>query len=212
MAAQEFWANVRRGLTAYQPKFNITDASRIERDEWEAIIRRGGNWLTRQTVQGFDAKDFAFLPDEERALLESSVTTIANIARLVHPRGPATPEQQEAALLPFLEIVETLELDRFYDAEAFRVGKTIEQDPFFPSKDDVLDIRYRTKIDSMGLPGIKIMAYLPDTEDEEFLERVNKVREILQSLVFDLGQPFWPYVSFRVMSSLQEVQLVGADE
>jgi hypothetical protein len=211
MAIDEFWQNVRLGARLNLPTRVISDTPRMDDEVIKNALANSHSWLTPKSVQGFDPADFAFLPPEERNRLTENVNGFLALAKTVDPKKPATAEQVEAATPFFTDIVKSLEFDRFADAEAYRVGKTIESDPSFPH-DDVKDARYRIRRDWNGEPSIKIMTYLPDSSLEEFLERAKSVRKVIMDLVFERGQPYFPYPSTRIMSNLAELQTVGEDE
>jgi hypothetical protein len=211
MALKDFWISVKVGASLATPFRVIADAPRIDPEQIASAIAKTDAWLTPKTIQGFNPEDFSFLEAEEKDRLTTLVNDFLAIAKQVHPRGPATKEQVEQAKPIFQEIVETLEFDRFADAEAYRCGKTIEADPRYP-KEDIEDIRYRTTTDSNGYPALRIMTYLTESEDQVFLNLAQHVRKQIRDIVEDLCAPYWPYVSTRTIDELALVQSIGADD
>lgn len=211
MALADFWNGVRKGLALFVPSRVVEDSQRLDIERIQAILDQADVWLTPDTVRGYDPEDFSFLSEESRSELTRLVKEFSRIAGTVGPRRPADPLKVAEAKPLFRDIVHLLEFDRFADPEAFRIGKTIEADSDFPSL-DVVDVRYRSTTDSLGEQALKIMAYLPDSEEEEFLDRALLVRKAIQELVFRHGRPYWPYVSVRLASDLADLPAVGADE
>jgi len=211
MPLKEFWENVHSRLRLTRPYRRISDSLRFDENTIDEALDQSQLWLSLVAVQGYDPNDFPFLSQETREQLSENVVQFLTIAKQVIPRGQPTRDQIESAAPFFRAIVQVLELDRFADFEAYRLGKTLEADPGFPHA-EVLDARYRTTLDSNDIPALKMMVYLPDADDEAFLKMARKVDKQIQDLAFELCQPYWPYVSTRVMSDLAELQTVGVDE
>lgn len=211
MALDEFWRNVRTASQLDISVQAVMDSTRLDPAVISQAIANSDQWLSRYATQGYDESDFAFLPEADRTKLSNAVRKYREILAQKNPRGPATKEQLDAARPYFQEIVQLFEFDRFADANAYRIGKTIEQDPLFPWE-ELVDVRYRTKIDSMGEPAVKVMTYLPDSEEKEFLERGNRVHRAVAALVFELAKPYWPYVSCRTQSDFAFLASIGDDE
>lgn len=210
MSLHDFWTSVRTGMRLYAPGRVISDSPRLDAEAIRAALAKADLWLTPSVVRGYDPSDFPFLPPDERDELTRLVADFRAVASQVPPRKPATPAQVDAALPLFQRIVELLEFDRFADANAFRIGKTIEAEPAFPHE-EVEDVRYRTSADQYGDPLLDILAYLPDSAMNVFLRRVPPVREAIQNLVFEHGQPYWPSVSCRLMGELATLPAIGED-
>lgn len=211
MSLQEFWQSVRTGAKLYAPTRVVSDSPRMNTAVLDDILARADLWLAPKVVKGYDPVDFSFLPPERRAALTAQVDEFRQVAEQVDPRGQATYEQIARAKPLFREIVQALEFDRFADPEAFRIGKQAEADPRFPSG-DVSDVRYRMDVNWEGEPVVRIMAYVPESEDEAFLRKAADVRERIQNIVFEIGEPYWPHVSLRKSSDLDELPEVGDDE
>ena len=211
MSLKDFWTNVRTGARLYAPSRVISDSPRIDEAQIELALSKTEHWLTKSAVEGYDPNDFSFFPEQKRAELTRVVDQFRKIVGEVNPRGPATEEQIGRARPLFRSIVEMLEFDRFADVDAFRVGNIVEAEPMFPSS-DISDTRYRTKLDSNDYPALKIMVYLSIMKGKPFIDRAMRVRDQIQELVFRHGQPYYPYVSTRLISDLAELPAVGADE
>jgi hypothetical protein len=211
MSLNDFWTNVRLGARLYAPSRVISDSPRIDEAQMELVLSNADHWLTKSAVEGYDPNDFAFFPEQKRAELTRIVDQFRKVVGEVNPRGPVTEEQIHRARPLFRSIVEMLEFDRFADVDAFRVGNIVEAEPMFPAS-DISDTRYRTKLDSNDYPALKVMIYLTDTKERPIIDRAMRVREEVQELLFKHGQPYYPYVSIRLMSELAELPAVGADE
>ena len=209
MALKDFWIRIRNGLRFSRQHRVISDAQRYEKDELAQAMAGSDMWCSARSVADYREEDFAFLPSAERIALTEHVQAFRAIASEFDPAKPAGPAQRDAAFPHFKAIVEQLEFDRFADAEAYRVGKIAEADPRFP-RDLVEDARYRTTMDSNGEPAIKIMGYIKDAEKKHFLAYARQVRKAIEDIVFELGQPYWPHVSTRLVSDLAELPAVGA--
>lgn len=210
MALEDFWNNVRAGVQFLLPR-NITDSPLFDYADVERQLRGLAFALTPAVVRDFDEADFPFLSEADRSDLKQSVEELRTVAAKVPQRGPAAPQDEDAARPPFLRILKLLEFDRFADAEAYRVGKTIEAQAEFP-RSAVKDARYRTVIDSQGYPAIRIMLYLPDATMDAFLKQTLPIRDVIWDLVSTHGKPYWPRTSFRMESDLQELQAVGGEQ
>ena len=212
MAFDGFWGNFKSALR-WRRTVRFEDAPRIDADGLREVIAASDAWLSPRTVRGFDTEDFGFLPADEAAGLAAAVADFQrSAAKFV---GDAvTSEQRHDAEDALFRIASILELDRFEDAEAFRLGKSIEAERDFPHELDA-DCRYRTNYAASGGRALRIMVYLPDFPDEEFLAVAHAARRRISALVFDLDTDCFPFISFRVKSELaelQELQAAGADE
>jgi hypothetical protein len=148
MALLDFWNNVRTAARMIAPRA-IVDAPRLDAGDIERALRGATFWLTRGAVAGYEESDFSFLPEAERARLTQLVTEFREVASTVKPAAPAPESAVEKALPLFLDIVNTLEFDRYGDAEAFRLGKLIEQalEPHRPP--ELAELRFNTGLDHL---------------------------------------------------------------
>ena len=206
MALGDFWTNVRTGANFIAPQVTV-DAPKLDADAIEHTLQRTTLWLTPRAVAGFNDVDFDFLPDAERARLSQLVRGFRQIASDVKPTAPATSDQVAKAMPLFRDVVGLLEFDRYGDAEAYRLGKQIEQsiEPYRPK--ELAELRFNTGPDHSGDPAIWIWAFLSDAaaeSDERFLENVDQLREMLDPVARAIAPDRWPYFSFRSIAEQAE--------
>jgi hypothetical protein len=185
----------------------VVDSPRLDVSRIEDMLRSTDPWLTPEVVAGFDEKDFSFLPDDERGRLARLVADFRAVAETVRPTGPAPRDAVERALPLFRDIVQSLEFDRYGDAEAFRLGKLIEREiaPHRPS--ELAELRFNTGLDHSGDPALWIWAFLSDEAsdtDEHFLEAAQTLRDLLRSTARRVAPDRWPYISFRSLAEQLE--------
>jgi hypothetical protein len=210
MALCDFWLNVRTGARLIAPHVTV-DAPKLDSSAIEQSLRRATLWQTPRSVAGFNEADFDFLPDTERARLAQLVTDFRKIASGVKPTAPASEDQIAQALPLFRDIVGMLEFDRYGDAEAYRLGKQIEQAIEAYRLRELAELRFDTGSDHSGDPAIWIWAFLTDTaaeSDERFLENAQRLRELLDPVARMIAPERWPYLSFR--SLVEQAQSVEA--
>jgi len=210
MALRDFWNSVRVGAKLFAPQA-IVDSPRLDAEAIERALRGSTFWLTKAVVVGFQKDDFSFLPENERNRLAELVENFREVASTVSPAAPTSQAAIEKALPLFREIVERLGFDRYEDAEAFRIGKLIEE-AIAPSKPpDLAELRFRSGLDHSGDPALWIWAFLTkeaSENDEEFLKVAQKLRELLDPIARHVAPDRWPYLSFR--SIVEESELVEA--
>jgi len=199
MALHEFWTNVRIGVGLMSPQA-IADSPRIDTATIENALRRATLWLTPQAVAGFEESDFPFLPEDERVRLAILVKDFRDLAGTVSPTEPAAKDVVDSAMPLFREIVEMLEFDRYGDAEAYKLGKQIEQalGPHRPA--ELAELRFNTGLDHSGDPALWIWAFLTDEvseNDETFLKAARRLRGILDPIARRVAPDRWPYLAFR---------------
>ena len=164
-------------------------------------------WLTPRAVEGFNEADFPFLPKEERERLAKLVNEFSEVAAKVSPTDAAPREVVESALPLFREILQMLEFHRYGDAEAFRLGKQIEQklQPHWPK--EIAELRFNTGLDHTGDPALWIWVFLTDDvskDDETFLKAAQRLRAILDPIARRVAPDRWPYLSFRPITEPAE--------
>jgi hypothetical protein len=206
MALQEFWTNVRIGARLIAPQV-IADSPRLDRASLESALRRGTFWLTPRTVEGFNEGDFPFLANEERGRLAKLVKEFSEVTSTVSPTEAAPQVAVELALPLFREILEMLDFGRYGDAEAYRLGKQIEQmlHPHWPK--EIAELRFNTGLDHSGDPALWIWVFLTEDvskEDESFLKAARGLREILGPIARRVAPDRWPYPSFRPITEPAE--------
>ena len=206
MAFHDFWNKVRIGAKLYDPGF-IAEAPPLDADAIEEMLRKTTHWVTPRSVAGFDETEFAFLPDGERAQLTKLVADFRQATATVNPFAPATADTAERARPLFRDIIRLLEFDRYDDAEAFRLGKLIEREiaPWRPP--ELAELRFNTRLDHTGDPGLWIWAYLSDEvseKDEDFLEAAQRLRDPLDDVARQVAPDRFPYLSFRSLREQSE--------
>jgi len=172
------------------------------------MLRKSNMWLTPACVDGFDKQEFFFLPQEQQEQLAGLVGRFRQITSTVPPGGPATREQEDQALPMFLEIIQLLEFDRYGDAEAFRLGRQIENRIAAFRPPSLVDLRFNTGLDHSGDPAIWIWAILSDEstdDDSKFFQTTEQVRNLLDAAARELAPERWPYVRFRTVSEQTEI-------
>ncbi|MBY0523783.1 MAG: hypothetical protein K2R98_10320 [Gemmataceae bacterium] len=206
MAIHEFWDNVWQGARLAAVG-HVVDRPNPDIGKIEQSIRATQHWLSAKHVQGFNEKDFSFLPQAERRKLAELVKRYLNVASKIHPLASPPQEQVDQAIPPFLKIVELLEFHRYADAEAYRIGKQVENfirdyRPAF-----LADLRFETGADQTGDPAISMWAILEDAAVEEsvFRANANRVYELLRVAVRSVEPKRWPYVSLRTVSEQAEL-------
>jgi len=206
MALQDFWTNVRIGAGLIVPQV-IADSPRLDAASIESALRKATLWLTSQAVEGFNEADYPFLPKEERERLAKLVKEFSEAAAKVSPTYVAASEVVESALPLFREILQMLEFHRYGDAEAYRVGKQIEQklQPLWPK--EIAELRFNTGLDHSGDPALWIWVFLTEEvskDDEAFLKAAHRLRAILDSIARRVDPDRWPYLSFRPITEPAE--------
>src|SRR5271166_6254479 len=183
MALQEFWNNVRIGARLIAPQV-VADSRPLDRGFIESTLREATLWLTPRAVEGF-----------------------SEAAAQVSPTDAAPREVVDLALPLFREILQMLEFHRYGDAEAYRLGKQIEQklQPHWPK--EIAELRFNTGLDHTGDPALWIWVFLTEEvskDDEDFLKAAHRLREIIDSIARRVAPDRWPYLSFRPITEPAE--------
>ncbi len=108
MARDEFIADVRRAVNFMAPRVEadspFTDTSYIQK-----MLRGAYLWLNPKVVEAFQPEDYTDLGEGARNAMIKAVDEFRRVAATVKPSEPALPEQRDAALLPFTQIVKTVQ-------------------------------------------------------------------------------------------------------
>ncbi len=213
MALDKFWLNVRTAARMIRPPAVVADSPRIPAEVIAKRLASADLWLAPVAVRDYDENDFQFLSQEERNRLSDAVSRFKLVAGSVNPRGPATTEQVEKARPAFQQIVELLEFDRFGDAEAFRIGKTIEKrlEPVRP--DRLVELRFETGLDSTGDPALWVWVFVSETGKHDknvFFEGVDQIEPILKELSYEEAPEGRAYLRFRSILDQPAVDGVAA--
>jgi hypothetical protein len=107
MAKEDFFLSVRNAVRFVAPRVEA-DGPYDDLDKLKKMLRAATIWLTPKSVAEYDPQDFASLPREEWEALEKDVSAFGAVARDVPPQQPATREQVQAALPPFLKVVKAV--------------------------------------------------------------------------------------------------------
>jgi hypothetical protein len=206
MSLRDFWINVRTGAGLIAPQVTV-DTPKLDSSSIEGTLQRATLWLTPRAVAGFNEADFKFLPDHEHEKLTQLVESFRRIASTISPTASAPDETVAKALPHFRDIVLMLEFDRYGDAEGYQLGKQIEQsiEPYRPK--ELAELRFNTGLDHSGEPAIWIWVFLTDAasvSDEQFLENVQRLRDILDPVARTVAPDRWPYLSFRSLAEQAE--------
>jgi hypothetical protein len=127
MALRQFWTSICSAARFLVPAV-IADAPKFDVSDIEAGLRHTRDWLTPESVEGFDEHDFGFLPDDSRRRLAQCVNEFRAIAQQVAADEQATDEQLEAALPSLLGVLEVMRPDRYADLDALVIGKRVERE------------------------------------------------------------------------------------
>lgn len=115
--------------------------------------------------------------------------------------GVIADRLDELAAAPFASIVSFLELDRFRDAEAFRLGKQIETRLRADAWPEGLEeIWWESGEDHSGDPGLWIWAILADAvaePDARFHATTRRIRALLRDAANAVTFERFPYIAFR---------------
>ncbi len=210
MALGDFWVNVRTGARRVAPRA-VVDSPKLEASQIEKGLRVSDLWLTPKAVDGYSEADFSFLPENERRRLTQLVESFRQIAFMVPPAEPATPELVEQALPLFRDIVGALEFDRYGDVEAYRLGKQIENAIRGRRPAELAELRFNTGLDQTGDLGLWIWAILTDdtaVDDQQFFTHTERVRKLLDVVSRSIEPSRWPYIRFCTVS--EQVELTEA--
>ena len=108
MARNEFLQDVHRAVLFMSPRVEadipFTDANYIEK-----MLRGTDLWLAQGVTAAFRPEDFSDLDQGTRQRLTQAVSQFLTVTHAVQPKKPASSEQQNAALGPFLQIVQIVQ-------------------------------------------------------------------------------------------------------
>jgi hypothetical protein len=187
----------------------IADAPKFDVSDIKAGLRHTRDWLTPESVEGFDEHDFGFLLDDSRRHLAQCVNEFRAIARQAVAEQQATDEQLEAALPSLLGVLEIMRPDRYADLDALVIGKRVERELAGRLPGWVREIRFETGNDSNGDPAVWIWVEIDDeaATADVFSKNTRQARSLLGECVRQLEIPHWPYIRFRTSSERAEATL-----
>jgi len=208
MALEDFWMSVRRAAGPIVRQADI-DSPKLDPTEIERDLRGSTQWLTPRAVAGFDPKDFEFVPGAERERLADLVKDFRALAPRLYSREPVPEDVVERAVPLFRDIILFLELNRYEDPEAYRLGKQIEREIATAQwPPELAELQFKTKLDHAGEPGIWNRAWLTEEAsktDDQFLKNAKELRHWLDPIARDVAPDRWPYLSFRSIADKAEL-------
>lgn len=207
MALEEFWRNVRSGVRFFK-YIHVSDAPRLSLAQIEAGLRADLRWLTYDRVAGYDEADFDFLPPEERQRLTRLVRQVEPVTQALPLVKPPATEQVEAALIPFRDLVQMLEFDRYADPEALRLGKRIEARIAAERPPVLAELRFNTGRDWAGGPGLWIWGYLTDDPNADPMvarPEVPALDKLLLAAADRIVRDRFPFIGFRTLGEQAEL-------
>ena len=205
MAIQDFFLGVQIAASLQTPRVQ-TDSSRLKPDQIQRTLRRACLWLTPATMQGFDPRDFTFLPKAEQVELQNGVEAFLRIAEQVPGNGPCTPQQQESAAKELQRVVKILRPDFNPDVEAFRMTKALELvRRLLP--EEVVEVKHEFNTDWTGDEAVWIWVIMRDesADESDSFEKSKDIQEQIEVALRRTGAKRWPYVHFRTESEEQSV-------
>jgi hypothetical protein len=163
------------------------------------LASRRQDWLTPQTVNGYDPADFEFLSSEEQRDLRESIESFLAEARERQNTFPPTADRLRNALRAFMQIFHIIRPDKYADPDALRIGKQIEARASSGLPNWIAELKFRTGVDSTGEESIWIRAIVDDEvmEDPSFAVQAESARRVLFAAAQRHGGKRWPYISFR---------------
>ncbi len=208
MALKRFWTSICSAARFLVPAV-IADAPIFDGSDIEAGLRRTRDWLTPESVAGFDEQNFGFLADDTRRRMAQCVNDFRAIAQQVASDEQGSDEQLEAALPSLLGVLEVMRPDRYADLDALIIGKKVERELAGRLPGWVREIRFETDNDSNGDPAVWIWVEIDDdAATPNVLSRnTRRVRSLLGECVQQVDDPHWPYVRFRTSSERAEATL-----
>lgn len=201
MALSDFLTNLRTAAMFLEPKVEFDGPGRDAADFRESL-KKADIWLTPKAVDGFDPMDFAFLPPTERAELDRNVEAFRRPAGQVPRDRPATPEQAEAALTPFLAILRTLQ--PYLDRDWLQVYRALAGVSFPP---EVVGTSFEVSPDLTGDPAVWVWVTVEDAALKP--DRLVPLTRQMEGLIGDalrrarINYPV--YVGLRARSEMPEV-------
>ncbi len=207
MSLRDFWVNVRvaSGLPLYQP---VVDLPKLDPGQIEQNLRASDRWLTPKSVEGFNVVDFSFLSQPEIDALTEQVRRFRKVAFQVPWDTAPTPEQVEQAIPSLVKIIEMLEFHRYGDAEAYRLGRQIENAIQSRRPPMLVELRFYTGPDSTGDPGLWIYSILEEgtVEEPAYWQKVKAIDRLLDSESRSVAPERWPYTHIRTVSEQAEIE------
>src|SRR5436190_6187422 len=109
MAKQDFLPNFRIARNLFAHQRVESDGSNLDQAALERRLGRAAVWLTPKSVKGFNADDFPELGVDRQRELQAAVQDFLEVAKVVPPKEPATPEQLSKGKAAFAKMLEILQ-------------------------------------------------------------------------------------------------------
>jgi hypothetical protein len=201
MALDDFWINVLR-TAEWRVLGSAVDSPRLDQERIKTILQSSTAWLTPQSVEGYDERDFDFLSDEERRQLTQSVQQFRAVVGQVSSNGPPADDLIRQAIPAFAIIVELIAPDRYEDPDALRIGKRIERQVAGKLPPWVRELVFATGLSANGDPSIWIWVEADDSvvPDQVIYDTMDEIREILRKATKQIGEGRWAYIRLRASS------------
>jgi hypothetical protein len=199
----QFWANIRNLLPlpvvpdewVEMRTLDVkANASEIEM----ALNATASKWMRPKTVTHYRPSDFEFLGTEDCGRLTKFVEDF---------RAAASQSDSARARGALVGILALFEFDRYCDPIAFQAGKRIETYIRDTGKPDYLTrLKFAAIEDHNGQPALGIWAFLSDSDDDEALARMWRLRPLLVEATHEAAPDRWPYIHFRTESEQAELE------
>jgi len=209
MALEDFWRMIRLAIRTLN-RGVVDDAPRFEQNELSSHLSRAqAFWYSPKIVKDYQPSDFGFLAPEERLRLDDAATQFKHIVNTKTDYTETTEEGRQDAQDALLTIINLFEFDRFNDPVAFEIGKRIEQQIVSKLPIGVDHVRYRAGLDHSGEPALWVTVYLdvsPDSDEQTTWEIADECRPIVEEAAGEVSPDRFPYVTFRSIHEVVEVQ------
>ena len=186
MAMEKFWGSVRTAMELFEPPY--------------PNVPRTTAWLNRRAIDGFDPRDFEFLPDDEREQLEASVATFRQATAKLSPKEPPTAAQLEQGAEAIEGILRILDPNRNYSPEFFRIKKILDAELDGKLPPQVETLGYEPTIDSEGDPALRVLVRLSDESAREGWlkeKQVGEIRDTIEAAYRWTGSTRFLFVNFQ---------------
>src|SRR5262245_14662964 len=108
MAKQDFLDIFRVARNLFFHPRVAADSMQADPQAIEQKVARAANWLTPNSVKGFNADDFADLGLDRQRELQAAVRGFLDVAQQVPPNAAAKPEQLGNAKVAFEKMLQIL--------------------------------------------------------------------------------------------------------
>jgi len=207
MSLQEVWGQVGAGISSLL-RTNAVDGPRLTPQQIEDALRSRHDWLTVKSLSTFDPKDFQFLESQQLTRLTELVQEFRAVTATLRRWVPATESQIEQAIPLVREMIQLFEYDRYSDPEALRIGKLIERNLGPDRPKWLADLYFKTGVDWMGNPSLRIWAIVEDEalEGDDGQGNARFLETALTEVTREVEPERWPFLGIRTVSEMIEIQ------